>query len=175
MARTIRFHLDEHVGHAVAAGLRRLGIDVTTTNDAGLSGATDPGQLAYANAEGRVIFTEDGDFLVLHHLGLEHPGIAYCQQNTRTVGQIISGLQHHLGVVRAGRRCGTTSSSCETRHQYICVAGLMTSSGTWTDGGRLQTYRIASATSSGFRMLARWAALTGVGRSFRIGVSISPG
>ena len=30
MPRTIRFHLDEHVPHAVADGLRRFGIDVTT-------------------------------------------------------------------------------------------------------------------------------------------------
>ena len=34
MPRTIRFHLDEHCPHAVAIGLRRLGIDVTTTTDA---------------------------------------------------------------------------------------------------------------------------------------------
>jgi hypothetical protein len=34
MPRTIRFHLDEHVPHAVARGLRRLGIDVRTTTDA---------------------------------------------------------------------------------------------------------------------------------------------
>jgi len=33
MPWTIRFHLDEHVAHAVADGLRRLGIDVTTTTD----------------------------------------------------------------------------------------------------------------------------------------------
>lgn len=31
MPRAIRFHLDEHVAHAVADGLRRLGMDVTTT------------------------------------------------------------------------------------------------------------------------------------------------
>jgi predicted nuclease of predicted toxin-antitoxin system len=93
MARTIRFHLDEHVANAVAAGLRRLGIDVTTTNDAGLRGKTDPEQLAYANAESRVIFTEDDDFLVLAHLGLEHPGIVYCKQNTRSIGEIIAGLE----------------------------------------------------------------------------------
>ena len=51
MARTVRFHLDEHVGNAIAAGLRRRGIDVTTTHDAGLGGATDPAQLAYANSQ----------------------------------------------------------------------------------------------------------------------------
>jgi predicted nuclease of predicted toxin-antitoxin system len=59
MPRTIRFHLDEHVPHAVAHGLRRLGVDVTTTTDAGLIGAGDPEQVAYAIADGRVIFSED--------------------------------------------------------------------------------------------------------------------
>ena len=36
MADRIRFHLDEHVDPAIATALRRAGIDVTTTNDAGL-------------------------------------------------------------------------------------------------------------------------------------------
>ena len=93
MARTIRFHLDEHVGNAVAVGLRRRGVDVTTTHDTGLSGATDPVQLAYANSQGRVVFSEDADFLILAHLGLEHAGIVYCRQNSRTIGEIISGLE----------------------------------------------------------------------------------
>jgi predicted nuclease of predicted toxin-antitoxin system len=65
MARTIRFHLDEHVAHAVADGLRRLGADVTTTIDAGLIGAADARQLAYAIDENRVLVTEDRDFLSL--------------------------------------------------------------------------------------------------------------
>ena len=41
MARTMRFHLDEHVPHAIAEGLRRRGIDVTTTVEAGLRGTSD--------------------------------------------------------------------------------------------------------------------------------------
>jgi hypothetical protein len=41
MPRTIRFHLDENCSHAIAAGLRRRGIDVTTTPEAGLLGAGD--------------------------------------------------------------------------------------------------------------------------------------
>jgi predicted nuclease of predicted toxin-antitoxin system len=93
MARTIRFHLDEHVAHAVAAGLRRLGIDVTTTTEAGLLGAADADQLAYGLAERRVIFTEDDDFLALAAAGATHAGLAYCQQNTRSIGQIIRGLE----------------------------------------------------------------------------------
>jgi hypothetical protein len=36
MADRIRFHLDEHVDPAIATALRRAGIDVTTTNEAGL-------------------------------------------------------------------------------------------------------------------------------------------
>jgi predicted nuclease of predicted toxin-antitoxin system len=65
MPRTIRFHLDEHVAHAVADGLRQFGIDVTTTTDACLLGAEDADHIAYGLAQGRVIFTEDDDFLVL--------------------------------------------------------------------------------------------------------------
>lgn len=93
MPRTIRFHLDEHVPHAVADGLRRLGANVTTTTDAGLLGAADADHIAYGNAHSRVIFTEDDDFLALAAAGFAHPGIVYCQQNTRSIGQII-GAAH---------------------------------------------------------------------------------
>jgi hypothetical protein len=48
MPRTIRFHLDENCARAIAIGLRRHGIDVTTTPDAGLLGAIDEEQAAYA-------------------------------------------------------------------------------------------------------------------------------
>lgn len=39
MPRTIRFHLDEHIDPAVADGLRRRHIEVTTAAEAGLLGA----------------------------------------------------------------------------------------------------------------------------------------
>ena len=59
----IRLHLDENVDHAVAQGLRLRGVDVTTTTDANLIGATDIEQLSFALGEDRVIFTQDQDFL----------------------------------------------------------------------------------------------------------------
>jgi predicted nuclease of predicted toxin-antitoxin system len=93
MPRTIRFHLDEHVAHAVAEGLRRLGIDVTTSTDAGLLGAADADQMTYGLAQGRVIFSEDDDLLTLAAAGVEHAGLAYCHQNTRSIGQIIRALE----------------------------------------------------------------------------------
>jgi hypothetical protein len=42
MPQTICFHLDENCTKAIAWGLRRHGIDVTTTPEAGLLGATAP-------------------------------------------------------------------------------------------------------------------------------------
>ena len=63
MPRTIRFHLDENCPHAIAEGLRRRGIDVTTTPDVDLISSSDEEQTAYALAEGRVIITLDKDFL----------------------------------------------------------------------------------------------------------------
>jgi hypothetical protein len=47
MARTIRFHLDECCDPAIANGLRRRGIDVTTSQEAGLLEAKDEEQAQY--------------------------------------------------------------------------------------------------------------------------------
>jgi hypothetical protein len=47
----IRFHLDEHVDHAIARGLRNRGIDVTTATDANLLGASDEAHFEIASRE----------------------------------------------------------------------------------------------------------------------------
>lgn len=88
----IRFHTDEQVERAIAEALRRRNIDITTTPEVGLLGATDEKQLAFALVQERVIFTQDDDFLVLHQQGLEHYGIVYCHQNSRSIGEIVRGL-----------------------------------------------------------------------------------
>jgi predicted nuclease of predicted toxin-antitoxin system len=88
----MRFHLDEHVAHAVAAGLRRRGIDVTTTADTSLLGASDDDHLAYAKREQRVIVTQDIDFLRSAAIDSTHFGIAYYPQGKRTIGEIIRHL-----------------------------------------------------------------------------------
>jgi predicted nuclease of predicted toxin-antitoxin system len=92
MPRTIRFHLDEHCDPAIAQGLRSHGVDVTTTPEAGLTGATDEVQIAHALPLGRVIFTQDRDYLRLHAGGGPQAGIAYCHQQTRGIGEIIDVL-----------------------------------------------------------------------------------
>jgi predicted nuclease of predicted toxin-antitoxin system len=92
MPRTIRFHLDENCPAAIAEGLRRRGIDVTTTPEAGLLTASDEEQTSYALGEGRVIFTQDKDFLRISGLGIPHAGIVYCRQGKRSLGGIIQAV-----------------------------------------------------------------------------------
>jgi predicted nuclease of predicted toxin-antitoxin system len=72
MARTIRFHLDECCDPAIADGLRRRGIDVTTSLEVGLLRAVDEQQVAYGLAEGRVVLTHDADHLRLQSEGVSH-------------------------------------------------------------------------------------------------------
>ena len=92
MPRTIRFHLDENCSRAVGGGLRRRGIDVTMTPEVGLISALDEQQAAFGLAEGRVIFTQDQDFLRLDAAGVAHAGIAYCAKDTKPIGEIIQSL-----------------------------------------------------------------------------------
>jgi predicted nuclease of predicted toxin-antitoxin system len=92
MPRTIRLHLDENCPHAIADGLRRRGIDVTTTPEVDLMGVSDEEQTAYALGQGRVIFTQDKDFLRINASGVPHAGIVYCRQGKHRIGGVIQGL-----------------------------------------------------------------------------------
>jgi predicted nuclease of predicted toxin-antitoxin system len=92
MPRTISFHLDENCDPRIAAGLRLHGVDVTTTPEAGLLQASDEEQLAYALAQGRVVVTQDTDFLRIAAAGRESPGITFYSAQSRSVGQVIRDL-----------------------------------------------------------------------------------
>jgi uncharacterized protein with PIN domain len=87
----VRFLLDEHLPRAIAQALRRRGIDVVTSSDAGLLGAPDEAHLERARVEGRIVVTRDADFLRLQYRG--HMGIAYYAQGSRSVGQIVTALE----------------------------------------------------------------------------------
>lgn len=63
MPTPIRFHLDESMPNAVAAGLLKRDRDCTVSNSVGHIGASDEKQLAYAVAHKRVLITRDDDFL----------------------------------------------------------------------------------------------------------------
>jgi predicted nuclease of predicted toxin-antitoxin system len=92
MVEKVRFHLDENVSNAVAEGLRRREIDVTTTPEEALIGVSDIVQLEFALAQKRVIFSQDVDFLRLHQTGITHAEIIYCLHGNKSMGEIIRGL-----------------------------------------------------------------------------------
>ena len=92
MSDEVRFHLDEHVPRAIATGLRRRGIDVSTSGESALLGADDEKQLEFCNHSGRALVTHDQDFLRLHSAGVSHSGIIYCKQGSRGVGEILRRL-----------------------------------------------------------------------------------
>src|SRR5215208_1274732 len=83
--------MDEHVPRAVTEGLRRRGVEVLTAQDAGMMTAEDEQHVVLALGEGRVIFTQDADFLRLHAAGRPHAGIVYAPQGT-AVGTIVRSL-----------------------------------------------------------------------------------
>lgn len=86
----IRYHLDENVDPDVAKALRLYGVDVSTTQEAGLKGRTDEAQLSFARSEARVLVTHDTDFL--HLRTQDHFGIAFCNRPDRTIGEVIRHL-----------------------------------------------------------------------------------
>lgn len=89
MPEPIRYHLDESCRLRIARALRDHGVDVTTTSEAGLLGATDEAQLKYARESGRVFFTHDSDFVALHESQVEHAGLVYCHQQSRAIGELV--------------------------------------------------------------------------------------
>jgi predicted nuclease of predicted toxin-antitoxin system len=72
-------------------GLRQRGADVLSVPDAGMMGASDEAHMALALREGRVLFTQDADFLRLAASGTPHAGIVYARQQT-SLGTTIHGL-----------------------------------------------------------------------------------
>ena len=88
----LAFHLDEHLDHAIAHGLRSRGIEVTTTAEVGLLGADDPAHVRFALRERRVIVTSDAGFLAFANQSNEHAGIAYAPRASRSIGHIVRQL-----------------------------------------------------------------------------------
>ena len=79
-------------------GLRQRGVDVLTVVEAGMLGASDEEHLKRALNEGRVIFTQDDDFLRLHAAGADHAGIVYAPQQTPVKDisrRLTDGESHH--------------------------------------------------------------------------------
>jgi len=81
--------MDQHIPVAVSNGLQRRGINVLTAQVANRCGFSDAEQLVFANAAQRVVMKFDADSLVLHHSGITHSGIAWCDDEKYSIGGLI--------------------------------------------------------------------------------------
>ncbi len=90
----IRYHLDEHLDTAIAVGLRRRGIDVTTTVDAGLLRASDAEQIAFATAQRSVFVTRERGIAAEVPPGISHSGIVIARSGRRNIGPTVLALAH---------------------------------------------------------------------------------
>lgn len=91
MSPKLKFYADENVSTSIIKGLRLRDVDVLTTKEAGMLGASDEEHLDFANKNERIILTQDDDFLKPHVRGFEHCGIVYAHQRT-SIGKIIRGI-----------------------------------------------------------------------------------
>jgi hypothetical protein len=66
-------------------------VDVLTVVEAGMLRSSDAEHVERARAEGRVIFTQDTNFLKMHTEGVAHSGIVYAAQQA-SISEIIRGL-----------------------------------------------------------------------------------
>jgi len=89
------FFTDEDVYTAVALGLRKAGLDVVSTPEAGRLGESDDSQLEWAAIQGRVLVTFNvAHFAALHAAwngqGRRHAGIVVSSQ--RPIGEMLRRL-----------------------------------------------------------------------------------
>jgi hypothetical protein len=93
----LRLYLDEDVPVAIADGLRLQGVDAWTARDAGMLGADDREQLAYAVTKGAAIFSHDDDMLriasEMHRRGDSHAGVVFAPRRKHRIGECIRRLE----------------------------------------------------------------------------------
>jgi predicted nuclease of predicted toxin-antitoxin system len=90
-------YTDQHVSAAVVAGLRRRGINVLTAFDDGYDEQDDEQILIRAHELGRIVFTQDVDFVEITDdwlaVGRPFAGVVYAHQQRATIGQLIADLE----------------------------------------------------------------------------------
>ena len=84
----MKFLADEHIESSIVNGLKLLGIDAVSANEAGKRESDDEEILRFAKENNRVIITRDSDFIKLHRKGVEHAGIVFIP-NFLAIGKII--------------------------------------------------------------------------------------
>lgn len=94
---SLKLYMDHHVQAAVTEGLRRRGIDVAIARDDGYADREDSDLLARATELGRIVFTQDDDFLVIARqwqiAGKPFAGVVFGHQLDVTIGAAVRDLE----------------------------------------------------------------------------------
>lgn len=94
---SVILYCDVHVRRAVAEGLRLHGVNILTAQEDGAAEMDDPQLLDRAMTLGRVIFTQDEDFLIearrRQETGEPFAGVVYAHQLNVTIGQCVADLE----------------------------------------------------------------------------------
>ena len=93
----LRFYMDHHVHGAITDLLRRRHVDCLTLHDDLYHRRTDELVLQRATQLGRVLFTQDRDFLRLtdewKSAQREFSGVVYSEQLRISIGQAVNDLE----------------------------------------------------------------------------------
>jgi hypothetical protein len=94
---TISLYMDEQIPKAITLGLRKRGIDVLTVQEDNRSSTPDIIVLDRATQLGRIIFTQDDDFLIEAHRrqleNIKFGGVIYGHQRNVSVGDCVHDLE----------------------------------------------------------------------------------
>ncbi len=94
---TIPFYMDEHIHSSITLGLRLRAVDVLTVQEDRNSGISDVLLLDRATELGRVVFSQDQDFLVEAQrrqvADIPFAGVVYAQQRTISIGDCVRDLE----------------------------------------------------------------------------------
>jgi len=94
---SVGFYMDEHVPSAITRGLQRRGVDVLRVQDDGFGQTDDELILDRAQELGRIVFTQDKDFLGIvqarQDSGENFAGVIYSAQKGPTIRQCIDDLE----------------------------------------------------------------------------------
>src|SRR5438876_782755 len=93
----LRLYMDECVRGPITSGLLRLGIDVLAAQSDGMAGADDDVILDRAAMLGRLVYSEDDDFLAEANSrqsdGIPFAGVVYANKNFVSIRQAIEDLE----------------------------------------------------------------------------------
>ena len=91
------YYMDVHVPFAISEGLTLRGVDVLTSQADATTRMADPELLERAGFLGRILVTQDEDFLVesarRQKTGIEFGGIIFVPQQRLKIGRIVRDLE----------------------------------------------------------------------------------